>query len=677
MGLAVTKRTALPSLDECAAARAGTAVPILDLSPVGQLALDLTAPAGPNLSYEDQIEAERRYRIIEPLIDRGKFPLLWLEHTRTGAIIKLLSQQHATKPRTIYAWLRAYAIGGIAGLVKKDRCDKGQPKILGGSALDFLLAAALPRKGSYGKLSVREIFRAYEEERHWRGANANTVMGELEIHKYGRYVDESEKLLATAQLPKVSYETLRRWYQRIPEICRVMSREGDERFSNTQEVISFRDLASILPMDYVVMDHRRLDIFCLVKAGAGWKLVRPWLTAALDMRTRRWLSWAIVETPSSDSVASVIKRCIVDFGAPTSLYFDNGKDFRCEWFEGRHLTSRSEPHLGEMRDGFRGVLETLNIRVHHAIVKRARAKLIEPNFNSVANFDRSLPWWCGHTPSDRPANFAALVIQHERWVKGEAKETPFSPIENIAALYDEFLPSLNEREHTGEGMQKLTATGRGWMCPNECWERNIGQVQRRTVSDETLRFCFWKRRLLTVKHGEVRATFGGRPFHYRLTDSPLHLMTLNGFEIELAFDPFDLGSAAVYYQNRFVGLAHNAELRRMGEDGFVQDEKDRRGARREVKKFIESVHRTVPGPDYQERSNRRRAVMPQRVEPQRAEIPVALPAAIVAAAQAAADEKKFSFAASDGAEVIREAERFAYRPDDLDDNTDFKFFEDK
>ena len=282
------------------------------------------------------------------------------------------------------------------------------------------------------------IYRAYLEERAWRAAHADTpLLGDFEQHKYHKYLDpESSKLSAAAQLPEASYETFRNWFNRIPEIVRVMGREGEEAFSNSQEVISFRDLKELKPLDYVVMDHRRLDIFCLVREKSGWKVIRPWLTAAIDMRTRKWLSWCIVESPSSDSIASVLKRCILDWGVPAACYWDNGKDFKCEYLEGRRSKSGPAYRLDEMTPGVRGVLETLGIRVHHAIVKRARSKIIEPNFLNVANFDRTLPWWCGHTPSARPERFDALVTQHEKWLKLEAKESPFSLIGDIALLYD-------------------------------------------------------------------------------------------------------------------------------------------------------------------------------------------------------------------------------------------------
>jgi hypothetical protein len=676
MGLTAINPTAPPAQLSEYAARAGTALQIVDLSPASQLALNLTRPLGPNLSEEDRLEVDRRLKILEPLINRGAYPLMWLQHTRVGGVIDFLSKQHSVTRRSIYRWLGRFEQHGIAGLVPRDRSDKGSPRGLNGAALDFLIATSLPQKGCYGKLSVREIYRGYMEERAWRATHADTpLLEEFEARKYHRYLlEESSKLSPAAQLPEVSYGTMLNWFNKLPDILKVMGREGEEAFSNSQEVISFRDLKEIKPLDYVVMDHRRLDIFCLVREKSEWKLIRPWLTAAIDMRTRKWLSWGIVESPSSDSIASVLKRCILDWGIPSSVYWDNGKDFKCEYLEGRRSKSGAVYRLEEMSQGVRGVLETLGIRVHHAIVRRARSKIIEPNFLNVANFDRTLPWWCGHTPSARPERFEALVTQHEKWLKSEAKESPFIPIGEIAIIYDEKLRSLNETPHSGVGMVKINPTGpRGWYCPNEAWELLIPQVPRKTVDAATLQFCFWKRRLLKVRNGEVRATFGGQSYHYRLQESTVALMSLNGFEIELAFDPFDLGTAAVYYQHRFVGMAQNAELRRMGEDAFVQDERDRRGARREVRKFIAAVHQQVPVPDYKERSSRRRAVLPARTEPERAQAPCALPAAILEASQAAAKEREsFEKASHDGADVIRMAEWSAYRDDDPD--TSFNFF---
>lgn len=664
----------LPAEAQAAWTRQEKVIELPSLQSAGQIALALTLPQGPNLSDADREEAQRRFAAIEPLVSPDKYPLLWTTQRQSKlAVVNYLAEQHGAKQRTIYHWLKAWKSGGLPALVAKDRADKGKPRILNNAALDFLLAAALPKKGSYGTLSVAEIYRAYQEERAWRASHSGRPLGEFELRKYSRYLDGFGGLSTSAQLPGASYETFRTWFLRIPEVARVMARDGEEAFHNSQEILSFRCLSDIRPMDYVVMDHRRLDFFCLLRDRAGWKLGRPWLTAAIDMRTRKWLAWVIVENPSSDSIAAVLKRTFLDHGLPASLYWDNGKDFTCEWFEGKAPRTRRASAVGELGTAWRGVLETVGVRVHHAIVKRARSKIIEPNFNNTANFDATLPWYCGHKPTARPERFADLLDRHERWLRGDAAEPAFPTIEQVAAIYDEFLGSLNEREHSGEGMQKITPTGRGWLCPNEAWERLIGQVERRSVPADVIQFAFAKRREVTIRNGEVRTTFGGKQFHYRLADG-VSLMAFNGREIQFGYDPLDLGTVALYCEGRFLGLATCVELRRMGEQAFVQDERDRRAARREVKKFIGAVHNQVPVPDHAQRALRRQAVMPERTAPERQiSGDVAVPASIQQAAAADAADKQFSFAAAPtGAELIARADQSAYRDDD-----EFRFFDEE
>jgi hypothetical protein len=370
----------------------------------------------------------------------------------------------------------------------------------------------------------------------------------------------------------------------------------------------------------------------------------------------------------------VLKRSILLHGVPKTTYWDNGRDFCAHWLEGKQTKTRDLGAVTELNDGWRGVLETLGIRAHHAIVRRARSKIIEPNFRATALFDKTLPWWCGHRPNARPERFQALLDQHESWVRGEAPNPAFPTIEQLAADYGDFLAVHNEREREGaQGMQKITATGRGWMGPNECWEKLVGQVDRRDVPAEVLQFAFHKKRELTVQHGEIRTSFQGKQYHYRLMDSAVKLMGLNGLSVQSAYDPMDLETAALYHKDRFVGLVTCVELRRMGESAFVQDEKDRRASRREVKKFIAGVHQAVHIPDHRERADRRREVLPARTEPKRPEIAAGLPQAVTDAAASAAEQRDFSFAAAqaDGAEVVRISNAAAY----TDDDGAFQFFQ--
>lgn len=138
--------------------------------------------------------------------------------------------------------------------------------------------------------------------------------------------------------------------------------------------------------------------------------------------------------------------------------------------------------------------------------------------------------------------------------------------------------------------------------------------------------------------------------------------------MELAYDPLDLGKAAVYHEGGFIGLADCVPLRRMGEEAFVQDERDRRTVRREVKRFIGAVHKAVPVPDPETYLRRRAAVTPIRTEPERVDVQVQLPAAIAEAHAATVEDAKFSFAAVEAAIPIVEPAQAD------DDGTEFNFF---
>ena len=619
---------------------------VVEMAPAnsGQLDLALMAPVGPNLSPVDRAEAEKRFNVIEPMLQPDRYPLLYVQCPSKGARIEWLAKQHQVKSRTIYHWLQAFKRGGLPALVSKDRCDKGKPKAFNQAALELLLKLSMPQKGAYGVLSVSEIFRAYEEERAWRDAHAGEVMPDFEASKYARYLDEDGRLRDSALLPEACYETFRSWFNRIPELVRTLSREGVEAFHNSQELISYRDIGAIEPLDFVVMDHRVLDLFCLVRSRDGWKLARPWLTAAIDYRTRKWLAWVIVETPSSDSIAAVLKKAFIQHGIPKAVYWDNGKDFRCEWLEGKHHKASETGRVGELDGTWRGVLTTLGVRVHHAIVKRARAKIIEPNFGRVSKFDETLPEFCGHKPTGRPEAFAKMLDWHEQWLRRTRDTTPFRTIEQVAAMYDDVLEQLNERELEGEGMAKVTPTGRGWWCPNEAWEILVRKVARRTAPAELLHHVFAKRKEITVQHSEIRVTFHGRQYHYRLMDDATRgLAGLNGRVVEFAYDPLDLETGAVYFQSRFIGLACCAELRRMGEDAFVEDEKARRALLRDTKALIQQVHAAIPAADPDTRLARRKAVLPARENVARVVVPAELPAAVVEAEAATRADKNFKF----------------------------------
>ena len=498
----------------------------------GALDLALAPVSGINGNEAEQIKAGEQFRrLIDPIINPERYPTLHSRFKRKSDLLEHIARENGLSARSLRRRLKRWQERAINGLTRKIRADKGIPRALNDAGREFILRGALPKPHSYGELSTRDIFRMYQEERRWRADHAGKPLCPTDRARYRRYLGADGCLMASAQFPEASYPTFCRQVAQIPELVKTMARKGEEAYRNA-ELIIHRDLASIQVMDFLVMDHRVMDVFCLVPERRGWRLARPWVTCALDMRSRKFLGWCFVETPSSDSIATVLKQVFVNFGLPRACYWDNGRDFRSQWFEGRKEQSRAAGGISDLPKKWAGVMESLGIRVHHAIAYNARAKIIEPCFQNIANFDRTLPEFCGHKPGTRPERFGKLVKEHEAWVSGERGTTPFRTIEEIAKLYTDAIDEINERPHKGEGMRKVLVQGMGWYCPNEVWELGIARVPRRSVPEAILQLLFARRRETTIRNGEIGATFGGRQYYYRLEGNRLGLLALNGCKVE-------------------------------------------------------------------------------------------------------------------------------------------------
>ena len=216
-------------------------------------------------------------------------------------------------------------------------------------------------------------------------------------------------------------------------------------------------------------------------------------------------------------------------------------------------------------------MESLGITVTHSIVKRARSKMIEPNFRGLANFERRTPWWTGHKAEARPARLEALEKQHQQWLREEKGiERPFQTIDEIAGIYNQLFHDLNRRAHSGEGMEKVTPEGEAKMSPDEVWDSLIGDVIRGGIGRDTLLFMFRERRQVKVRHSQIKLFYHGKGFIYNPSadDDQLALVPFNGKTVEVAIDGLDLETIAVFYEGRLVCFGSNMTLRGMRAEDF-------------------------------------------------------------------------------------------------------------
>ena len=301
----------------------------------GQLALDLVRPDGSNLDDADRKQAEGRYQVIAALIEPKRFRKLWTQYGgKRTRVRNELAKQHGVSARTVHNWAQRYlgkyqdaykGMRGLTALVDRDRADKSRPRLMNDTALDLLLHLAFPEERRAGQLTISKAWEAYNEERHFRDEYLRPTPEPADDRaRLEAYTDSRGHLLKKARLPEVSYWTFRQWWRNLPAAGLRLGRKGPDAFLNHEASVSYRNYLKLKPLEFVVMDHRQLDLTCLLPERRvrhrGWRLGRPWVTAAIDMRTRRWLAWKIVERPNSASIAAVLKRVFLDHGLPKNFY---------------------------------------------------------------------------------------------------------------------------------------------------------------------------------------------------------------------------------------------------------------------------------------------------------------------------------------------------------------------
>ena len=106
-----------------------------------------------------------------------------------------------------------------------------------------------------------------------------------------------------------SYSAVRSYLQQLPKPLLILSREGERQFQERCEPYLLTDFESLVPNQIWVSDHGqhdvwvRNDLFSGVSSNAA---LRPWLTAMIDMRSRKIVGTAWSATPSSHTISSAL-----------------------------------------------------------------------------------------------------------------------------------------------------------------------------------------------------------------------------------------------------------------------------------------------------------------------------------------------------------------------------------
>lgn len=341
----------------------------------------------------------------------------------------------------------------------------------------------------------------------------------------GMAIDRGE-VKGDKDFPSKSAFTRRLQREVSPDVI-YFAREGKKKFYDNKGYHLDRDYSDMNAGQVWVGDTRTWDVF--VKVPGQEKPATCYITLFMDFRTYMPMGWCLHHTsPGTENTLRAIRNGIERYGLPEEIYVDNGREYRNKDFSGQ---SRGHK-IVEDEQYTESLASRLDIKMHFAIVKNARAKIIERQFLVIKNgFDRLFNSFKGGT-----------VVEKPEPLKGVLKSGDFLTWDEFAKLADRYLrevfPGLPCQGKVHEGKTR-----------SELWnELIVKREPMRRVSRETLS-------LLTSRTVSGKIVHMG--FHIAALDAwywAEWMPVWKGREVMLRYDPDDMRVAWAYdSQRKLIG----------------------------------------------------------------------------------------------------------------------------
>ena len=344
-------------------------------------------------------------------------------------------------------------------------------------------------------------------------------------------------------LPLPSYHTFYRKAKAVPYPVMVLCREGEKAYYDKCSPYIRREYESIAANDFWIGDTHTLDVESM---GPDGTLHRLYLSAWLDARSGIFVGWYVTDHPGSQATLNALRKGILARGIPLNVYVDNGREFLTYDIGGRG--HRAKKHLADGSEPFAppGVFERLGIKMTNAIVRNARAKLVERRFEDFKNYvSRLFPTYTGGNVVEKPNRLKYVLKQ------GDHVPTDAEVIAAVDTLIEGYLNCEPYGGSVAEDKGKRRV---------DVWRENLpnGAV-RKPASERDLQLMLMRtskpvrvtRRGVTLKqHGLELDYYTPELANLRMQD-----------KVYLRYDPEDLAKVRVYnLEDRFLTEAPQSKL---------------------------------------------------------------------------------------------------------------------
>jgi transposase InsO family protein len=333
-------------------------------------------------------------------------------------------------------------------------------------------------------------------------------------------------------------------------------RHGEKAWARKCQSFISREIRTIASGEFYSLDHYQIDVLVVAENG---KLIFPYFTGCLDIRSRKMLGWRIGGPPNDEAVRLAFVRACLNFGIPSDVLIDNGKDFRSRTFSGGPIRHRLQVDV----ESLKAVLFLLQIRGHFSLAFNPQSKAhIERFFRTYGD------GFCSLWPTYRGSNVQKRPDQLQKAIdRGEIPT--IQKFEEATAAW--IRADYNCRPHGGDGMD-----GRS---PDEVWGFNN---VARAIDPKSLNLLLLKNsRPLVISRNGVSIL--GRTYWSEC------LLPIRGQQIYVRYDPGRMDQVWIYdLKDQFVCTARERERL-----SFKADEETLRAAikdKRQQKRIVESYH---------------------------------------------------------------------------------------
>lgn len=354
----------------------------------------------------------------------------------------------------------------------------------------------------------------------------------MKCYEYMKLLLREDHPDLVADIP--SYTTFtRRVKSDIPEAVEVLGREGEKAFRDRCAPYIRRTYEGMASNEWWIADNHTFDV---ITQGDNGQRHRLYLTAFFDARSGIFTGCYVTTAPSSQSTLIALRKGILKYGIPENIYVDNGREFLT--FDIGGLGHRKKkPKDGQERFEPPPVFERLGIKMTNAIVRNAKAKIIERRFRDVKDhLSRLFDTYTGGNVLEKPERLKGVLKNGEIPLDSTFTEA----VEELLDWY------FNQQPYGGE-----VAADRG-KPRQQVYNENLHT--RRVAGAEDLNLMLMRSaRPQKVTRRGVHLDIAGQRLDYWNDDM---LMGLLGKQVYFRYDPDDLSEVRVYdLKDRYIMTA--------------------------------------------------------------------------------------------------------------------------